>query len=114
MPVRSFNPFLEQDENDDCRLELARGGARQHGRALGEANPGRPMATPAETVDAYCVDWCKARCEALGADAKDAWRPEVRAPSTIIAPDDPFRSRRPIGADRPRSVRRSTRRPIAT
>ena len=94
-------------------MELARGGARQYGRALGEANPGRPMATPAETVDAYCVDWCKARCEALGADAKDAWRPEVRAPSTIIiAPDDSFAL--VVGADRPRSVRRSTRRPIAT
>lgn len=67
-----------------ARSPAARSG-QYDGRALGEANPGRPMATPAETVDAYCVDWCKARCEALGADAKDAWRPEVRARSTIIA-----------------------------
>ena len=57
------------------------------------------MATPAETVDAYCVDWCKARCEALGADAKDAWRPEVRARAQQSSPlerrgDDSFRSRR--------------------
>ena len=55
--------------------------ASLNGRGVGDWNPGRPMATPAETVDAYCVDWCKARCEALGADAKDAWRPEARLPS---------------------------------
>ena len=42
-----------------------------NGRGVGDWNPGRPMATPAETVDAYCVDWCKARCEALGADAHE-------------------------------------------
>ena len=61
--------------------------ASLNGRGVGDWNPGRPMATPAETVDAYCVDWCKARCEALGADAKDAWRPEARLPSFhTIAP----------------------------
>lgn len=75
------------------------------------------MATPAETVDAYCVDWCKARCEALGADAKDAWRPEVRGALNNHRPSNGGATTLfalVVGADRPRSVSRSTRRPIAT